>query len=58
MRKREEEVKGRIDADNGFLRKGGVMWRGERKTVSERMKIEFRLHRREHCLRANKRMKR
>lgn len=29
------------------------MWRGE-KTVSERMKIKFRLHRREHCLRANK----
>lgn len=35
-----------------------MMWRGDRKAVSERMKIEFRLHRREHCLRANKRMKR
>lgn len=30
VRKREEQVKGRIDADNGFLQKGGVMWRGEK----------------------------
>lgn len=56
---REEDREKRTSIEAQRLRKGGVMWRGE-KTVSERMKIKFRLHRREHCLRANKkkRMKR
>lgn len=55
--KRKSRFEGRIEADNSLGESVGWCG-GERKTVNERMKIEFRLHRREHCLRANKEMKR